>query len=169
MTNAPDMAAPDTLTIHHAAGDLVVPTDAVVHLTEALWGFPDRLDYALLPGAREGLWWLMSVGEPTVSFVLADPFVVAPDYAVDLGELEKGGLGLADPNEALALVMLALPAAPQDVVTGNFRAPIVINVRTRRAMQIISRDETHGMRQPVNLAAYPRHDADASAEAVAVG
>jgi flagellar assembly factor FliW len=162
MTDAPDATAVDavldTVTIQHAGGSLTVPAQSIVHLSEALWGFPDRLDYALLPGARQGLWWFMSTGEPQVSFVLADPFVVDPDYVVDLGELEKHMLGITDANDVLALIMLALPAAPQDTVTGNFRAPIVINLRTRRAMQIISRDDSHGMKQPVDLTKFPRDD-----------
>lgn len=161
MTDAPAAATEsmtDTVTIQHAAGTLTVPAQSVVHLSEAIWGFPDRLDYALLPGARQGLWWFMSTGAPQVSFVLADPFVVEPDYVVDLGDLEKSMLGITDPTDVMALVMLALPSIPQDTVTGNFRAPLVINLRTRRAMQIISRDDAHGMRQPVDLSKYPRDD-----------
>ncbi len=159
MTDAPVIAVQDFVTIQHSSGSLQVPADAIVHLSDAIWGFPDRLDYALVPGARQGLWWFMSVGEPQVTFVLADPFVAVPNYDLDLGELEKSMLGIKDADDVLALVMVALPSAPTDEVTANFRAPLVINHRTRRGMQIISRDDSHAMRQPVDLAKYPRDEA----------
>jgi flagellar assembly factor FliW len=148
-------AAADTVTIPNIEGALEVPSDAVMHFAEPLWGFPERHAYALLPTARAGIWWLMAASEPPLSFAVADPFVVDPNYAVDLGELERGQLQVTDETDVMALVMLALPASATETATGNFRAPLVFNLRTRQAMQVISRDEAHKMQQPVNLAAYP--------------
>jgi flagellar assembly factor FliW len=144
-----------TVTISHASGTLEVPAEYVVHFREALWGFPDRLDYVLLPTARQGVWWMISVGEPVVTFVLADPFVSHADYAIDLGDTERTMLGLTDPTDAFALVMVTLPSAAGEPATANLRAPIVFNLADRRAAQIVHRDESHSLRAPIDLAVYP--------------
>ncbi|WP_396205750.1 flagellar assembly protein FliW [Gemmatimonas sp.] len=126
-----------------------------------LWGFADQRSYALRPAARDGIWWLQSTGDDATTFVVADPFVVDAGYVVDLGEKERRTLGIDAPEDALALVMLALPTAQGGTVTGNFRAPIVINIRTHVAMQVVSRDEAHAMQRPMALGSYPlRADAD---------
>jgi len=136
-------------------GTIEVSGDAVVHLTEALWGFPGRTTYALLPAARQGLWWLLSVDEPQTTFVLADPFVGYPEYGIDLGESERDALQIVEPTDALALVMVALPMTASEPVTGNFRAPIVFNISKGLARQVVNRDEGYSLREPMDLSAYP--------------
>ncbi len=129
-----------------------------MHFTEALWGFPERSAYALLPAARHGLWWLLSVDEPQTTFVLADPFVGHPEYGIDLGDAERDALQIVEPTDALALVMVALPMTPSEPITGNFRAPIVFNLRKGLAQQVVNRDEQYSLREPMDLADYPAPD-----------
>lgn len=150
--------SPGTVTIAHTFGTIEVPTDAVMRFLEDLWGFPDRSDYALLPAQRDGVWWLMSVGEPSTTFVLVDPFVAQPAYELDLGEAEKARLKIESEADVIALVMVALPASAGDQVTANLRAPLVFNLRERLALQIVSRDERWAMQEPIDLAAYPRNE-----------
>ncbi|QJR36442.1 flagellar assembly protein FliW [Gemmatimonas groenlandica] len=138
-----------------AVGTIEVSGDAVMHFTEALWGFPERTTYALLPAARQGLWWLLSVDEPQTTFVLADPFVGHTDYGIDLGDSERDALQIVEPTDALALVMVALPMTSSEPVTGNFRAPIVFNISKGLAQQIVNRDEQYSLREPMDLSAYP--------------
>lgn len=151
---APASAA-TTVTVTHSEGSIEVPASLVMQFTEALWGFPNRREYALLPAARHGLWWLMSVGEPAVTFVLADPFQIDPNYGLDLGDTERVTLGLSDPTDALALVLVTLPAAGEGAATANMRAPIVFNLAARRAAQVISRDDAHALKQPIDLTIFP--------------
>jgi len=138
-----------------AVGTIEVSGDAVMHFTEALWGFPERTTYALLPAARQGLWWLLSVDEPQTTFVLADPFVGHAEYGIDLGESERDALQIVNPTDALALVMVALPMTASEPVTGNFRAPIVFNISKGLAQQVVNRDEQYSLREPMDLVAYP--------------
>lgn len=138
-----------------AVGTIEVSGDAVMHFTEALWGFPERTAYALLPAARQGLWWLLSVDEPQTTFVLADPFVGHTDYGIDLGDSERDALQIGAPTDALALVMVALPMTSSEPVTGNFRAPIVFNISKGLAQQVVNRDEHYSLREPMDLSAYP--------------
>ena len=139
-------------------GTIEVSGDAVMHFTEALWGFPERTAYALLPAARHGLWWLLSVDGPQTTFVLADPFVGHPGYGIDLGDSERDALQIVGPTDVMALVMVALPMTQDQPVTGNFRAPIVFNINKGLAQQVVNRDEQYSLREPMDLAVYPAQD-----------
>ena len=143
-----------TVVINHPEGPIEVPGSAVVRLIEPLYGFPDRLEYALIPAARQGLWWFISVHQPTVTFVVADPFVGKPDFVLDLGDTERQQLGITATEDVLVLVLLALPPHPEGTVTGNFRAPIVLNLPSGIGMQVLGTSDTHQLAAPVDLARY---------------
>ena len=147
-----------TVTIAHSIGTIEVPADAIMRFVEDLWGFPGRSEYALLPAKREGVWWMMSVGEPSTTFVLADPFVADPSYELDLGEAEKSRLKIESEADVIALLMVALPLTAGQQPTANFRAPIVFNLREQLALQTVSRDERWGLQEPIDLAAYPSNE-----------
>lgn len=128
-----------------------------MRFTVPLWGF-SQTEFALLPASRQGVWWFVSTAEPTVTFVLADPFVAMTDYVVDVNDGERETLALQDENDALVLVMLVMPAQPGEPVTGNFRAPLIFNLRARQVMQVVNRDDRYQLTTPVDLTAYPLTD-----------
>jgi flagellar assembly factor FliW len=136
-------------------GDIEVGPDVIMSFATPLWGFPDHHEYALVPAAREGLWWLQSLTGEGVTFLLADPFVIDATYGVDLGDTERATLGIEQPTDALGLVMLTLPMDPTSGATANFRAPIVFNLAKRKGMQVVSRDDAHDLRHPVSLDVFP--------------
>lgn len=136
-------------------GDIEVTDEVVMSFPTPLFGFPRHGEFALLPASREGLWWLQSMSDGGVTFLLADPFVLDSDYGVDLGETERATLHIDEPSDALGLVMLTLPATASDQATGNFRAPLVFNVGRRVAMQVVSRDDKHELRRAVSLEVFP--------------
>jgi|694.fasta_scaffold115187_2 flagellar assembly factor FliW len=150
--------SPGSVTIVHHFGMIEVPHDAVMRFVDPIGGFPDQQEYALLPAQRDGVWWLMSLGDAGTTFVLADPFAANATYAIDLGETEKQRLRIEAEADVIALAMVALPAAAGQQVTANFRAPIVINLRERLALQIVNRDESWSMQTPLDLAVYPRNE-----------
>lgn len=149
------MDAPsEMIAIVHPFGTLEVARDALMTFPAGgPFGFEKVTSFALLPAARQGLWWFMSPTEPPTTFVLADPFVSFPGYELDLGDLEKAQLQVEQAEDVLALVMLTMPE--HGAVTANLRAPIVFNLRTRLAAQVVSRDESHGLAVPIDLSVYP--------------
>ena len=139
-------------------GVLEVPDITLMTFAQPLLGFPDDRLFTLLPAARDGLWWMLSASNPSLTFLLADPFLTDPAYVLDIGESDERTLGLASPQQALALVLVAFPTTTTEPVTANFRAPIIFNLATRAALQVVSRDESHDMRRPIDLRAYAPQD-----------
>lgn len=159
MTPHPAANTPDATDVRvvrsHAFGEVSVPLSAVMRFTSPLWGFPERHDYVLLPAARQGLFWLQSVDDETTTFILADPFQLDPGYAFDLGDTDREALRIASPDEVLGMVLLTLPPSGEGSVTANYRAPIVFNIRERAAVQIVTSDDSHSLRAPVDLTVFP--------------
>ena len=159
--------ANDIVEISHPSGPVSIPRDALMHFTTPIWGFEHIDAFALLPAGRQGLWWLISVDKPPVTFILADPFVAQPDYEIDLNDAERDELGLRDENDAIALVMLVMPTTPDQPVTANFRAPLIFNLSENKVKQVVNRNDTYQVAAPVNIAKYalhPQEDGGGSAE-----
>jgi len=138
-----------------AIGDVDVPSSAIMHFPVPLGGFPDRHEFALLPAARNGLWWLQSTDDPDLTFILGDPFVLDASYEIDLGVTDRDTLQIEQETDAFALVMLTLAPHADTIPTGNFRAPLVFNLARGRGLQVVSRDDAHNVRQPVDVSVYP--------------
>lgn len=136
-------------------GEITVDASVVMSVPTPLFGFPSHTEYALLPAARDGLWWFQSMSDEGVTFLLADPFVLDPSYGVDLGDSERTALHIDEPSDALGLVMLTLPTESAEGATANFRAPLVFNLKRRVGMQVVSRDDAHDLRRPVSLDVFP--------------
>jgi flagellar assembly factor FliW len=159
-TEAESLAPPSDALVRiasRALGELEVSPSCVMHFAAPIGGFPRQRDYALVPAAREGLWWLQSVESPEVTFILGDPFLHSSDYGFDIGDVERSALRILDESDAFGLVMITLPSEEGETATANYRAPLVFNLRQQRGMQIISRDDRHGVRSQIDLARYQPH------------
>jgi len=146
---------PSTLHIaSRALGDIEVSSTWVMHFPTPIGGFPSQQNFALIPAAREGLWWLQAIDDADVTFILGDPFLLDASYSFDLGDVERGMLSIKNESDAFGLVMITLPHRDDERATANCRAPIVFNLTKRVGMQVLSRDDTHDLRRPLDLSVY---------------
>ncbi len=154
-------AASDTQRVIHSRvlGEVAVSSDHVFTFPEGLHGFAQHTDYALVPAARDGFWWLQATDEPELAFLLADPFAVAPGYEVDISAGDEQFLGLASPGEALVLTVVTLPASKGEPATTNLRGPLVFNAATQRARQVVSAVDRHSLHAPIDLTGTATSDA----------
>ena len=122
-----------------------------IELVDGLIGLPDHCKYSLVVGSREGFYWLQSLDEPTLGFVLVDPFPRFEGYTVDIGSAAQAELGPFDRSELLVLTVVTLGGCETEPVGTNLRGPIVFNLRTRRAKQLVVSDpdvELHAVFDP---------------------
>jgi len=146
-------AAPEhTLTIaSDLLGSITIPSTEVVRFPAGLYGFPECRAFAFLPTPREGLYWLQSVDFSALSFLLVDPFLHFPEYHIDLDDSDIARLGTADSQHILVLAIVTMPAASGDPCTANLHAPLLFNLRDRRAHQSIRADGDSDIRAPFRI------------------
>jgi len=111
--------------------------DAILTFPEPLVGFPELKTFRILePTDAYPIKFLQAVEREDISFVCMDVAAFKPDYVVPFSEADAQALALEDPADALILALLVVPENPRDM-TANLAGPLVVNIKTRQARQII--------------------------------
>lgn len=127
------------------------PTPLIITFDEGLLGFADARRFALLRTENPALYWLQSLEHDPLAFLLLDPFIFVPGYAVDLDPADTAALRAQGLGEIAVLAIVTLPTAPDDPCTANLTGPIAINLQQGCGRQVILRDTAYSVRQPVDL------------------
>jgi flagellar assembly factor FliW len=120
-----------------------VKPENAVHFENGLPGFPGETQFVVLQNPEDRPFaWMQSLKTPSLVFVVTGPFSLFPDYRPDVSDNDLAALGSPKEDEILLLSILkVLPVEPPEIHT-NLKAPIVINLRTLRARQVILLNES---------------------------
>lgn len=135
-------------TIQTRFGEVEYDPEQTVHFPQGLLGFDALRDFVVMPNRKEGpLFWIQSVDDPTIAFVLTDPTNFFLDYRVlpDVFECQK--LGVKPGDECLALVVVTVQ--PDRTITLNLAAPVLFAPATNRALQVILDNTKYQTRTPL--------------------
>ena len=128
-------------------GQLEVDEDRLITFHEGILGFPQQHRYALIQtGEGSGFYWLQAVDTPELAFVVCDPRLFVADYQVPVKLEELQTIGLAEPQKAQVFVIVN---KVNDLLTGNFQGPLVINVENRHGAQLVLSDKRYSTRHPL--------------------
>lgn len=121
----------------------------LIELTRPMPGFDDRRRFALVQLDDDGLLCaLRSVEDPGLRFLVTPPAPFFPDYAPVVSDEVVAELDVQGPQDALLLVVLTAGRS-LETSTANLLAPLVVNVRTRQAQQVILEDQDYAVDQPL--------------------
>lgn len=81
--------------------------------------------------------WLQSLDEPQLAFPIINPFLVKQDYNPEISDQSLSELGEVKEESLSVLVTLTVPKEVEKM-SCNLKAPLVINVETRKGAQIIA-------------------------------
>lgn len=119
-------------------GELTIPGDKVLDMPQGMVGFPQQHRWVMLKhGENSPFQWLQSVDAPELAFVLVTPLVFDPKYHFELGKTETALLKVDDPGQLQVWVVVNIPHGQPKAMTGNLKAPVVINLANRMAAQVI--------------------------------
>ena len=128
-------------------GLLTVDDERIMEFPRGLLGFPERSRFALIQTGDENyFFWLQCVDEPNLAFVVTDPSIFFRDYHVPVREEIQQELNLEDPAMSQVFVICNKVG---DWLTGNLLGPIVVNIQTRMAMQVVLTEKKWTTRQPL--------------------
>lgn len=111
-------------------GDIEISDEFKIVFTSPILGFEDEREFILIKEKDDSPFcWLQSLKTPELAFLLADPFIFFPDYVVELDDVYK------DKN----IVIYVIVTLNEDfkLSTANLVAPIIIDVESKEASQII--------------------------------
>jgi flagellar assembly factor FliW len=128
-------------------GALEVDGDRLITFEQGVLGFPNERRYALIQtGEGSGFYWLQAVERPELAFVVCDPRLFVAEYhaPVKAEDLEQVGLTSVEGAQVFVIVNKV-----DDLLTGNLQGPLVVNVETRQARQLVLSDRRYSTRHPL--------------------
>jgi len=122
-----------------AYGLIEVEEKQRVKIPQGLFGFDDYSEYVLLDAEHQPFFWLQSVDDQEIAFVLINPFLFRPDYEVNITNEDLAEIGISSPNNAMIFVIVTIPQDGSPM-TANLQGPLVINKDNMTGMQAVLSD-----------------------------
>lgn len=124
-------------------GELDIDEAKIITFPEGIIGFPDYKRYVELDFIEDSpLTLLQAVDEPTLGFIIIDPLLFIPDYKVDLSQEDMKCLNAGALEDLTVRSIVTIPEDPYEM-TANLQGPIVINMITKLAKQIVNNDQQY--------------------------
>ena len=93
--------------------------------------------------------WLQSLDDGELALPVTSPDAIQPDYNARIPDNELTLIGGKSLTDLALLIVVSIPEAAPWNMTANLRAPIVINIKTRKAVQVIALNEEYPIRHVV--------------------
>jgi flagellar assembly factor FliW len=140
-------------------GVISIAEDRVITFPKGLLGFPQARRYCLLePGEDACFFWLQSLDEPGLAFVVTDPVLFVADYSVPIRPEQMSDLGLTRTEDAQVFVIVN---KVDNTLTGNLQGPLVINTLSREGEQMVLAEKRWTTRHPLMKVGEPARAATA--------
>ncbi|AZH31462.1 MULTISPECIES: flagellar assembly protein FliW [Paenibacillus] len=115
-------------------GDIEVNDKEIYRFEKGVPGFEETTEFVLLDQDEAPFYYLQSLQQKELSFVLVDPFIFYPEYEFELPDSEAEELGI----ESNLVVRSILTLHEQvENSTINLLAPLVFNPDNRQAKQVV--------------------------------
>ncbi len=120
-------------------GVIEIAEDRVITFEKGLLGFPDCTRFCLLePGEDACFFWLQSLDDPALAFVVTDPAMFVSGYEATIRPEQAESIGLEHLGDAQVFVIVN---KVEHWLTGNLQGPLVINTKARQATQLVLADK----------------------------
>lgn len=128
-------------------GTVQIADDRVITFPRGLLGFPRATRYCLLePGDDAAFFWLQSIDEPSLAFVVTDPSLFLGEYSVPIRPEQASELALDTLEDAQVFVIVN---KVDQQLTGNLQGPLVVNTKTRVGEQLVLAEKRWTTRHPL--------------------
>lgn len=127
----------------------------IIDFVSPLPGFPNRRRFVLVSiHDADLLFSLACLDAPNLRFLVAPPGPFFPEYAPEVDDETLAALGTTDPADLLLLLVVSA-GEEAAAATVNLMAPIVIDQRTRRAVQLVLGGTSLPIREPLLMPRSP--------------
>lgn len=129
-------------------GEVEYDAENLLRFPAGLIGLPNLRQFIVMPNRKEGpLFWIQSVDDAEMAFVLTDPTNFFLDYLVVPDPGERQMLHIGEEDDCFVLVVVTVP--PDQQITLNLAAPILFAPKSNRAIQVILEDSRYTSKTPL--------------------
>ncbi len=121
--------------------------DHLITFEEGMFGFEENKEFLPLQidEADPNFIYLLSVDDENISFVLVNPFSVMAGYDPILSKSDYKSLG-TDNDEDLSFYCICVMSEDLGSSRVNLKCPVVVNVKTRKAVQVILQTDIYKLK-----------------------
>ena len=120
-------------------GTIEINERQIVYFPQGMLGFEANQRWALLDASQPPFYWLQSLDDKNLAFVLINPKYFRPDFDPGLSEEDRQCLELLADDDLLIFAIVNIPSEQADM-TANLQGPVLINKRLLRGRQTIQTD-----------------------------
>jgi len=143
----PDITNEPALVVNSTRfGTIEVPKSTVIEFPTGLIGFPEFRHYVMLDH-KPPFSWLHSINEPGLAFVVIDGSEFGLDYSLSV-PFSVVECDFRQDEEFAVLIVVTVRSDPT-LTTANLKAPLFVNIRNRRGVQVIYDDPKLSTRYPI--------------------
>ena len=130
-------------------GEISYSEDDVLVFPRGIPAFEKNFNWILAGEEDNAIKWLVNLEDGDLALPVTTPDAIMPDYNAKIPEDELDLVGSRDFADLALLIVVSIPeGAPWDM-TANLRAPILVSMKSRKAVQVIVLNEEYPIRQVV--------------------
>ena len=127
-------------------GEISYTPEDVLFFPRGIPAFEDKHEWILAGRDENAIKWLQSLDDENLALPVTSPDAIQSDYNARIPEDELKLLDTKDPSELALLIVVSIPEFSPWNMTANLRAPILINIKTHKAVQVIALNEEYPVR-----------------------
>lgn len=125
-------------------GEIEIDSQNIIRFPEGLPAFEEEKEFVIIPVDEEApFYYMQSVNNRELCFMLANPFVFFPSYEIKLGEEEASRLKAGEKGENIAVFVILTVPEDYRLTTANLLAPLVINTEEKIGLQFVAVDSDY--------------------------
>jgi len=128
-------------------GQIEINEENIIYFEEGIPGFDDIHEYGIIRSEEpeSPFSWIQALDDPGLAFALVDPFAVKKDYDFELKAEYARALEIEDINQVVVFAVVVVPVDTAKI-SMNLKAPIIVNIRNKKAAQIILESDKYTVR-----------------------
>jgi flagellar assembly factor FliW len=130
-------------------GKIEYAEENIIRFEEGLIGIPDKKNYLLIEKEDfRPFSYLQSVDDPTFILIVVNPMIVEKEYKFSIYKDDLNALDIRSEND-FSLMAIVIFAQKVEHITVNLKAPILINIHTKKALQVILQNDDYTVEEPL--------------------
>jgi flagellar assembly factor FliW len=130
-------------------GDMSYVKEDILSFPRGLPAFEDHHGWILTGDEDNAIRWLQSIDDGCLAVPVTTPDVILPDYNAKIPDDDLDTVDSRDSEDLLLLVIVSIPEFTPWDATANLRAPILVSLKNRKAVQVIALSEEYSIRHAV--------------------
>jgi len=130
-------------------GEFSYAEEDVIFFPRGIPAFEQHNNWVLVGEEDNAIKWLQNIEDGELAVPVTTPDAVMADYNAKIPEDELDVVGSKNFADLALLIVVSIPESAPWELTANLRAPILVNLKSRRAVQVIALNEEYPIRHIV--------------------